>query len=145
MRRRDGYHSVSSLASAVARCAMANKMALTERRYGGLCGVEAPGMRRIKHAILPNEPTVLRVKTGIYVVGWQGVAQRKREVFRWVRFGKRTHREGVLRGVGCKNEPKLTRSPRRRRGLQRSHFGSLENVCGNLRFGAKAFILLLVG
>ena len=27
----------------------------------------------------------------------------------------------------------------------RRHFGSVENVCGNLRFGVKAFILLSVG
>ena len=63
----------------------------------GILNVGAPRqMGRIKRTILPNEPTVLLVKTGIYVVGWQKVTQRKREVFRWVRFGKRTHREGVF-------------------------------------------------
>ena len=84
---------------------MAGKSALAERRQGEMATARYRRGRRIKCVILPNEPTDLRVKTGSYVIGWQLVAQRKREVFRWVRFGKRTHLEGVLKGLFGKVNP----------------------------------------
>src|ERR1017187_6267549 len=54
--------------------------------------------RRNKYVILPNEPTDFEVKMRIYVFGWQWVVRRRKAFFRWVRFPKRTHRRGVLRG-----------------------------------------------
>jgi hypothetical protein len=53
---------------------------------------------RIKYAILPNEPTVGCMNMRIDVFGRQLVVQRRKANFRWVRFGKRTHREGVSEG-----------------------------------------------
>src|ERR1017187_1508076 len=54
--------------------------------------------RRNKYVILPNEPTDFEVKMRIYVFGWQWVVRRRKAFFRWVRFPKRTHRKGILRG-----------------------------------------------
>jgi hypothetical protein len=48
------------------------------------------------YTFLRNEPTVSHIKMGSDIFGRQLVAQQKREVFRWVRFGKRTHREGAF-------------------------------------------------
>jgi hypothetical protein len=62
--------------------------------YGGRVGSHSGG----PYTFLRNEPTVLEVKMDVYVFVRQIVMQITETIFRWVRFGKRTHREGVLRG-----------------------------------------------
>ena len=50
------------------------------------------------YVFLRNEPTEFGSRNGIYQTGPQVVTQIKTSKKRWVRFGKRTHWEGILDG-----------------------------------------------
>jgi len=50
------------------------------------------------YVFLRNEPTEFSPQNGIYTTGQQVVTQIKTSKKRWVRFGKRTHREGIFEG-----------------------------------------------
>ena len=63
-------------------------------RNGGQVGATRWNGRK-KHAILRNEPTDFEMENNGYHSGLQGVTMETYERKRWVRFGKRTHREGV--------------------------------------------------
>ena len=58
-------------------------------------GDEMEAKGRKKCAILRNEPTDLWTENMGYLSGSQDVMKETCERKRWVRFGKRTHREGV--------------------------------------------------
>src|SRR6267154_954561 len=50
------------------------------------------------YVFLRNEPTEFSSRNGIYPTGQQVFTQIMTSKKRWVRFGKRTHREGILEG-----------------------------------------------
>src|SRR6266446_4723975 len=50
------------------------------------------------YVFLRNEPTEFSSLNGIYPTGQQVFTQIKTSKKRWVRFGKRTHREGIFEG-----------------------------------------------
>jgi hypothetical protein len=53
-----------------------------------------------KYVFLPNEPTDFEMKNMGYPARREEVMEEKSPEKRWVRFGKRTHREGYL-GAFC--------------------------------------------
>jgi hypothetical protein len=68
--------------------------AVADRRYSG----RNEGASPYKHVFLRNEPTDFVSANSIYPTGPQWVTQEFSAEKRWVRFPKRTHREGVFEG-----------------------------------------------
>jgi hypothetical protein len=83
--------SAFAKASAVAK-AMADRMAR-------LAAVRSSGEGAQKHVFLRNEPTDFTLENRGYQSRHNGVMAEIIERKRWVRFGKRTHREAYFGGV----------------------------------------------
>jgi hypothetical protein len=109
------------------------------------------GGRRIQHAILPNEPILFEQKiiciNLIYsslhcflAVFSNGFVLENEPIL----GGKKRSGSEFLKEIVMKNlsMPAAASGDAAYNDLQ---FGSAENVCGNLRFDVKAFILPLVG
>src|ERR1017187_542845 len=63
-----------------------------------LCEGATKTKKGVRYTFLRNEPTEFSSRNGIYPSEPQLVMQIKTSKKRWVRFGKRTHRKGMLDG-----------------------------------------------
>jgi hypothetical protein len=66
-----------------------------------LCEDATKTKKGAPYTFLRNEPTEFSSRNGIYPTEPQAVIQIKTSLKRWVRFGKRTHREGILEDKVC--------------------------------------------
>ena len=117
-------------------------------------------MRRINHAILRNEPICKPVCKRCKYFCILVMCLKLREAPNGFVFENEPILRGSFKGFGCRRDDFLgvfrTLLRNWSRGLvnedassgdaaYNSQLQEAENVCGNLRFGGKAFILLLVG